>query len=64
MTVRGPTPPILGAVYDWVLPGSGKTEISKNLIKDSGVELLRIDMDEIAEMLPDYEPSKGDGLEA
>lgn len=42
------------------LPGSGKTEISKNLIKDSGVELLRIDMDEIAEMLPDYEPSRAD----
>ena len=42
------------------LPGSGKTEISKNLIKDSGVKLLRIDMDEIAELLPDYEPEKAD----
>ena len=42
------------------LPGSGKTEISKNLIKDSGVKLLRIDMDEIAEMLPGYQPEKAD----
>lgn len=42
------------------LPGSGKTEISKNLIKDSGVKLLRIDMDEIAESLPDYTPERAD----
>ena len=42
------------------LPGSGKTEISKNLIKDSGVNLFRIDMDEIAEMLPGYAPEKAD----
>ena len=42
------------------LPGSGKTEISKNLIKDSGVKLFRIDMDEIAEMLPGYTPEQAD----
>ena len=42
------------------LPGSGKTEISKNLIKDSGVNLFRIDMDEIAERLPGYTPEKAD----
>ena len=42
------------------LPGSGKTEISKNLIKESGVKLLRIDMDEIAELLPDYKPEIAD----
>lgn len=42
------------------LPGSGKTEISKNLIQDSGVKLFRIDMDEIAEMLPGYEPEHAD----
>ena len=42
------------------LPGSGKTEISRNLIRDSGVKLFRIDMDEIAEMLPDYVPERAD----
>lgn len=42
------------------LPGSGKTEISRNLIEESGVKLLRIDMDEIAEMLSGYEPEKAD----
>lgn len=42
------------------LPGSGKTEISRNLIIDSGVHLLRIDMDGIAEMLPNYQPEKTD----
>ena len=42
------------------LPGSGKTEISKNLIRDSGVKLFRIDMDEIAEMLPGYTAERAD----
>lgn len=42
------------------LPGSGKTEISRNLIRDSGVKLFRIDMDEIAEMLPGYTPEHAD----
>ena len=42
------------------LPGSGKTEISRNLIRESGVKLLRIDMDEIAELLPGYESEKAD----
>ena len=42
------------------LPGSGKTEISRNLIKESGVKLFRIDMDEIAESLPGYTPERAD----
>lgn len=42
------------------LPGSGKTEISKNLIKNSGIRMFRIDMDEIAEKLPGYRPEKAD----
>lgn len=42
------------------LPGSGKTEISKNLIKESGVKLFRIDMDEIAECLSGYTPERAD----
>ena len=44
------------------LPGSGKTEISRNLIKDSGVKLFRIDMDEIAELLPGYTPESADAF--
>ena len=32
------------------LPGSGKMEISRYLIRDPGVKLFRIDMDEIAEI--------------
>ncbi|MBQ6375466.1 zeta toxin family protein [Candidatus Saccharibacteria bacterium] len=42
------------------LPGAGKTELSRNLIEDAGVSPLRIDMDEIAAMLPGYEPEKAD----
>lgn len=42
------------------LPGAGKTELSRNLIADSGVNLLRIDMDEIAENIPGYEASRAD----
>ena len=48
------------AIFMAGLPGSGKTEISKNLIDDFGVNLLRIDMDEIAEKLPGYKPEKAD----
>lgn len=48
------------AIFMAGLPGSGKTEISKNLINDSGVKFFRIDMDEIAEILPGYEPQKAD----
>lgn len=44
------------------LPGSGKTEISKNLIKESRVKLLRIDMDEIAELIPGYTPETADSF--
>lgn len=42
------------------LPGSGKTEISKNIIEDFNIKMLRIDMDEIAENLPGYKPEKAD----
>ena len=44
------------------LPGIGKTELSKNIIADSGLKLLRIDMDEIASMLPGYTPEKAEDL--
>lgn len=42
------------------LPGAGKTELSRNIIADAGVSPLRIDMDEIAEMLPGYKPENAD----
>ena len=42
------------------LPGAGKTELSRNIIIDSGVDFLRIDMDQIAEMLPGYKPENAD----
>ena len=48
------------AIFMAGLPGSGKTEISKNLIDESGVKLLRIDMDEIAEMIPGYKAEIAD----
>lgn len=48
------------AIFMAGLPGAGKTELSRNLIKDSGVKLLRIDMDEIAARLPGYVPEKAD----
>lgn len=50
------------AIFMAGLPGAGKTELSRNLIKDSGVRLFRIDMDEIAEMLPGYKPEKADAF--
>ena len=48
------------AIFMAGLPGSGKTEISRNLIEESGVNLFRIDMDEIAEKLPGYNPEQAD----
>ncbi|MBR3252867.1 zeta toxin family protein [Candidatus Saccharibacteria bacterium] len=49
-----------GAFFMAGLPGAGKTEISKNLIADFNIPILRIDMDEIAERLPGYRPEKAD----
>ena len=41
------------------LPGAGKTEFTKELIKEiSGTEPLRIDMDEIACLIEGYSPKK------
>lgn len=48
------------AIFMAGLPGAGKTELSKNIILDSGVKLFRIDMDEIASLLPNYAPEKAD----
>ena len=49
-----------GAFFMAGLPGAGKTEISHGIIKDFKIPILRIDMDEIAEKLPGYNPAKAD----
>lgn len=42
------------------LPGSGKTEFSKEIVKTYGIHTLRIDMDEIASQIPTYQPENAD----
>ena len=49
-----------GAFFMAGLPGAGKTEISRSIITDFKVPMLRIDMDEIAEKLPGYQPENAD----
>lgn len=49
-----------GAFFMAGLPGAGKTEISKGIIEDFKVPMLRIDMDEIAEKIPGYLPENAD----
>lgn len=41
-------------------PGAGKTEFSKTFIKDypGNVKIVRIDADEIRELIPDYKEGK------
>lgn len=48
------------AIFMAGLPGAGKTELSKSIIEDARIDFLRIDMDEIAAMLPGYIPSQAD----
>ena len=42
------------------LPGVGKTEYTKNFIKATGLKIVRLDMDEIATMVPEYTPKTAD----
>lgn len=42
------------------LPGAGKTEISKHLIRLSGINFVRLDMDELAALICGYKPQKAD----
>lgn len=44
------------------LPGAGKTEFSKNFIKETRLNLVRIDMDEIASGIEGYTPEKADNF--
>lgn len=46
------------------LPGSGKTEFTKSLIKNLNVKILRLDMDEIAAQIDTYTPQKADRFRA
>ena len=63
LTDSGAEPQALpAAIFMAGLPGAGKTELSRNIIKDSGVSLLRIDMDEIAELIPGYTPERADSF--
>ncbi len=48
------------AIFMAGLPGSGKTEVSKGLIKSSGLKVVRLDMDEIAMKFEGYEAQKAD----
>lgn len=48
------------AIFMAGLPGSGKTEFSKNLIETSDLKVVRMDMDEIAEQIDGYKPENAD----
>ena len=42
------------------LPGSGKTETTKGLLRHFELNMVRIDMDEIASQIPTYQPENAD----
>lgn len=44
------------------LPGSGKTEFTKNLIDEAKLKVVRIDMDEIASQIDAYDPLYADAF--
>lgn len=44
------------------LPGAGKTEFTVNLVKDLGLKVVRIDMDEIASHIDNYDPLQADAF--
>lgn len=48
------------AIFMAGLPGSGKTEFTKNLIDASALKVIRLDMDEIATKIEGYRPEKAD----
>ena len=49
------------AIFMAGLPGSGKTEFTKNLIEGSDLKVVRLDMDEIAASIDGYRPEIADG---
>jgi len=42
------------------LPGAGKTEFTKGWVENSGLKVVRLDMDEIASQIETYSPAKAD----
>lgn len=48
------------AIFMAGLPGAGKTEFSKALVKIVNQKVIRIDMDEIASEIKNYQPEKAD----
>lgn len=48
------------AIFMAGLPGAGKTEFTKNWIGNSGLKVVRLDMDEIASQIDSYSPKKAD----
>ena len=48
------------AIFMAGLPGSGKTEFTKNLIETSALKVIRLDMDEIATKIEGYRPEIAD----
>ncbi len=44
-------------------PGAGKTEFSKNLIEKSNLKVVRIDADEIRELIPQYTGRNSDQVQ-
>lgn len=44
------------------LPGAGKTEFTKNIINDLRLRVVRIDMDEIATHIDNYDPRHADAF--
>lgn len=48
------------AIFMAGLPGSGKTEFTKSWIENSGLKVVRLDMDEIASQIDTYSPRKAD----
>lgn len=52
------------AIFMAGLPGAGKTEFTKSLIRQVGVKVIRLDMDEIAAQIDSYSPQKADKFRA
>lgn len=48
------------AIFMAGLPGAGKTEFTKSWIENSGLRVVRLDMDEIASQIDTYSPKKAD----
>ncbi len=55
-----PDPEHPSCIFMAGLPGAGKTEFSKSIISELDINVVRIDMDEIATMIGGYKPEDAD----